>query len=268
MSLSLPRHKVDFAEILQYAEMGTDFFYDFLNMGFKLTASAGTDVPWQGTIGEVRMYAYLGQQPFSADAWFDAVKRGRTFVTNGPMIEFHVDNAMPGDEIILNKSRKLRIKARVWGHPQRMVPKKLQIVRHGETIKSIESDDKNKKELALQFELDTGHGFWIAARAEGTDGSLAHTTPIYVIRPPLRFWKFEALDDLIAARLANLDDVENLIARAKREQHKSVAHERLGLRLMIRQATQLQKRIDDARKFFKEMKQTAHRERSIRNAGK
>ncbi|MHC4444942.1 MAG: CehA/McbA family metallohydrolase, partial [Planctomycetota bacterium] len=137
MSLSLPRHKVDFAEILQYAEMGTDFFYDFLNMGFKLTASAGTDVPWQGTIGEVRMYAYLGQQPFSADAWFDAVKRGRTFVTNGPMIEFHVDNAMPGDEIILNKSRKLRIKARVWGHPQRMVPKKLQIVRHGETIKSI-----------------------------------------------------------------------------------------------------------------------------------
>ncbi|MHC4445156.1 MAG: hypothetical protein ACYTA5_21365, partial [Planctomycetota bacterium] len=131
-----------------------------------------------------------------------------------------------------------------------------------------EADDKNKKELALQFELDTGHGFWIAARAEGTDGSLAHTTPIYVIRPPLRFWKFEALDDLIAARLANLDDVENLIARAKREQHKSVAHERLGLRLMIRQATQLQKRIDDARKFFKEMKQTAHRERSIRNAGK
>jgi len=57
MSLNVPRQKVDFVEILQFSHLGTDLYYDFLNLGCKLTASAGSDVPWGGTIGEVRAYA-------------------------------------------------------------------------------------------------------------------------------------------------------------------------------------------------------------------
>ncbi|UCD30252.1 MAG: CehA/McbA family metallohydrolase, partial [Planctomycetota bacterium] len=264
MSLSSPRHKVDFAEILQYGEMGTDFFYDFHNMGFKLAASAGTDVPWQGTIGEVRMYAYIGDQPFSADAWFDAVRKGRTFVTNGPMIDLRVDQAIPGDEIVLKENRKLRIKVRAWGDPERMVPSKLEIVRHGEVIRSTESSDKSQKELSLDFKLESGYGCWIAARAEGSDGSLAHTTPVYVIREPFRFWKIEAIDDLVADRLANLEDIEKLVDRAKEIHEQSKTHERLGLKLMTRQAPELQKRVSEARKFFQSLKQEAERERILR----
>jgi len=267
MSLSLPKHKVDFAEILQYAEMGTDFFYDFLNMGFKLTASAGTDVPWQGTIGEVRMYAYIGDKPFSADAWFDAVKRGQTFVTNGPMIEFHVDNAMPGDEIVTEKPRKLRVKARTWGDPERMVPTKLEIVKHGDVIKSIAPAGKNKTDLSLDFELESGNGFWIAARADGSDGSKAHTTPVYVTRKPLRFWKYHTIDELIAARMENLKDVEKLLERAIKID-KAPTHERLGLKLMVRQTPELQQRVSDARQFYEKLKQIADSERTMRSKSK
>ena len=48
MSINVPRAKVDFVEILQFNNLGTDLYYEFLNLGCKLTASAGSDVPWAG----------------------------------------------------------------------------------------------------------------------------------------------------------------------------------------------------------------------------
>ncbi len=42
MSLNVPKGKVDFFEILQFGRLGTDLYYNFLNLGFKLIASAGS----------------------------------------------------------------------------------------------------------------------------------------------------------------------------------------------------------------------------------
>ena len=39
MSMNVPREKVDFVEILQFNQLGTDLYYEFLNLGCKLTAS-------------------------------------------------------------------------------------------------------------------------------------------------------------------------------------------------------------------------------------
>jgi hypothetical protein len=214
-SVNIPKGKVDFAEIMQFAYLGTDIYYDFLNLGYKLTASAGSDVPWGGTVGEVRIYAYTGERPFSADSWFEAVRRGRTFVTNGPMIEFSVDKALPGDELKVKKNRPLRVHARVWGKTANFVPTKLEVVLHGEVIKNLYSDDGGQEELTLDFAVSAEKGFWIAARAEASDGSSAHTTPVYVSRDSLRFWKLDSVEQLLAKRLTSLDEIEAAIEAAK-----------------------------------------------------
>jgi hypothetical protein len=171
MSINVPRGKVDFAEILQFNNLGTELYYEFLNLGCKLTASAGSDVPWGGTVGEVRAYAYLGREEFTADNWFAAFGRGRTFTTSGPMIEFTVDKALPGDEIKVKDNRRLRAQARAWGDPQRMAPIKLEIVQHGEVIRSVESNDPKSPEAKVDFEISSENGFWIAARARAGDGT-------------------------------------------------------------------------------------------------
>jgi hypothetical protein len=54
-TINVPRGKVDFLEILQFRQLGLDDWYDFLNLGYKLTASAGSDLPWGNTLGEVRV---------------------------------------------------------------------------------------------------------------------------------------------------------------------------------------------------------------------
>jgi len=65
-----PKGKVDFVELLQFNRMDPRIYYEFLRPRYKVTASCGSDVPWGGSVGEVRAYAYLGDQRFSADTWF------------------------------------------------------------------------------------------------------------------------------------------------------------------------------------------------------
>jgi len=264
MSINVPKQKADFIEILQFEKLGTDLYYEFLNLGFKMTASAGTDVPWGGTIGEVRVYAYVGDKSFSADAWFEAVKQGRTFVSNGPMVDLKVDEARPGDEIVVNKNRKVRIRARALGDPDNMLPMKLEIIRHGEVIRSIESTNTQDNELMIDFEINVDNGFWLAARVEGSDGSRALTTPVYVIRKGLRFWKYDAVDKLIDARLAEMDKVEEMIKQVM----QLGADGRAAMELMIKrlrlQGAALLKKIQESKLIYEELRQTARREKSLR----
>ena len=213
LSLNAPKGKIDFVELLQFHHMGTDLYYRFLNLGEKMTASAGSDVPWGRAIGEVRVYAYLGMAPFSADGWFEALERGRTFVTNGPMLEFSIDEALPGDQIDLESAKgPLRVQARVWGHPERLSPIRLEVVRSGEIIQTVNSEAANSKGLMLDFEYTPTSGSWLAARAYADNGSVAHTTPIYLKRPGLRFWKHETVPDLIQLNLSALKELETLAA--------------------------------------------------------
>jgi hypothetical protein len=268
MSLNVPRQKVDFAEILQFNNLGTQLYYDFLNLGCKLTASAGSDVPWGGTIGEARAYAYLGRKPFSADGWFDAFRRGRTFTTSGPMLELRVDNALPGDEIRLKSDRKLHIRARAWGDPKRMAPVKLEIVRHGEVIRSAVSADPQQPEAQLDFAVDAGFGGWIAARARGGEGTSAHTTPVYVVREGLRFWNFDGLDTLFERRMASLAEVEQIVMAARHDHAEGKLENDRYRKQLALQGDALLERVGQARKRYEELKRVQETERPLRGSTK
>lgn len=268
MSINIPKGKCDFAEVHQFNRLGTDLWYEFLNAGFKVTASCGSDVPWGGSIGEVRLYAYVGDKPFSTDGWFEAVRRGRTIVTSGPMLQFQVNNALPGDEInVKNRGEKLTIKARAWGHPNRLMPTRLEIVRHGEVVHKVEPAREGQAELKAELELEAGDGSWIAARAYANDGTAAHTTPVYVIRKPLRFWKYAVVDDLLAKRRESLNQIEQIVAEA---QMKSEAGELPGDRTLQQLAAQgpaLLERVADARKIYDDLEQIAKDEADLRSGG-
>lgn len=264
MSLNVPRAKVDFVEILQFNHLGTDLYYDFLNLGCKLTASAGSDVPWGGTIGEARAYAYLGDKPFTADNWFAAFRQGRTFTTSGPMIEFRVDDALPGDELRVEAGRQLRVRARAWGDPQRMAPMRIEIVRHGDVIRSAESTDRQRPEAEVDFTINAADGSWIAARARAGDGTSAHTTPVYVIREGLRFWKFEGLEELFSRRQESLRQIEELIAEARElDAEGKLENDRYRKQLAL-QGDALQERVKLARDLYAELARTAEAERGRR----
>lgn len=268
MSINVPKNKVDFLELMQVGILGTNLFYEFLNLGFKLTAAAGSDVPFAGTVGEVRMYAYAPEAG-DGDAWFEAVRRGRTFVTNGPMLELEVEGTIPGDELRVTRGQRVRVRARAWGHPGRSRPSRLEIVRQGQVIRRIRPSHAEEHELRLSFELEGENGYWIAARAEGGDGSQAHTTPVYVVRKPLRFWSYEKVERLIATRLHSLDEVERMVQRARSMHEGQVTDEPRDegeraawweTRRLAEQGPELLDRVAEARRIYQQLRLVWKRE--------
>jgi hypothetical protein len=206
-SINVIRGKIDFIDIMEAAQLGLEEYYDFLNLGVKLTATACSDCP-AAVVGEERMYAYTGPGKFSADSWFEAVKQGHTFITSGPMLLLTVQGAIPGDEVRVSKDAKVRIHAQAMAPERIGLPKVLEVVSHGRVIRSVEPRSSKQEKLEADFELPAAESQWIAARTTSVNGAVAHTTPVYVIVDGAGFFDRAQLPQLVVKRLKVLDWIE------------------------------------------------------------
>lgn len=202
------QHKLDFFEIMQFQQLGVEDYYDFLSLGVPLAAAAGSDFPWGATIGEVRTYAYLGAG-FSPERWFAALRRGRTFVTDGPMLSLKVNDGIPGDQVRVPARGKVHIKARAWAPPEIGSPSSLEIVAQGQVVRTAESNEATRQELAIDMDFPVESSQWIAARVRTHNGGLAHTSPVYVIVGRQPVLDRARLASLVNKRLAILEYIEN-----------------------------------------------------------
>ena len=227
-SINVIRGKVDFIDILEAARLGVDDYYDFLNMGVKLTAMSSSDNP-AAVVGEERTFAYTGPGKFTVDAWYAAVKQGHTVVSNGPMLLLEVNEAMPGDEIRVGKDAHLRIRAEAWAPESIGLPRTLELISHGRVIRCVEPSDPKQERLALDFEVPADRSQWLAARTTACNGAVAHTSPVYVIVDGASFADRSQLPELVAERLKVLEFIESRMhnRRFTRGYAPGVAHELL-----------------------------------------
>jgi len=239
MTLDILDNKVDFLEILQFCVDGGPLlvrhYYHFLDLGYKITATAGSDFPWCGVgprfgvdgpnwnarIGNVRFYTHLGKE-FSYDLWKQEVKAGHTFVSSGPMIDFAVNDQIPGDEIELQGPATLSIKAKGYGHEGQVPLSRLEIIAHGKVIASSTPGETGQSadQLSIDMGLPVDKGIWIAARCYAGLNQVAHTTPVYVTINDNGFMNPETsarylelneryLDELEAELAAPHENIEN-----------------------------------------------------------
>ncbi|MBS0396517.1 MAG: CehA/McbA family metallohydrolase, partial [Proteobacteria bacterium] len=106
--------KVDYIEIVGFADHRSTagVWYRLLNLGFRLPAAGGTDAmanyaSLRGPVGMNRAYVALPEQAggVDADAWFAALKAGRSFATNGPLLDFSLGGQPIGGELALAGAR-------------------------------------------------------------------------------------------------------------------------------------------------------------------
>jgi hypothetical protein len=245
------------------ANSGLRMWYRYLNCGFRLTATAGTDkMTTFVTVGANRVYARV-EGEFTYQSWIDALKRGNTFVSNNPLVTFTVNGREPGASLALgsNKDRALEIHACA---ESQLPYDRLEIVRNGEVIGSATpSGPRHTAEIHLEHPLRGS--CWLTARAmedlgrypavefgkihraEGTlfsslygtrrpENVFAHTSPVYAILDgkPIRNWDDaqyyvgymqHAIDWLRQeARFASAEDRKSSIAAF--EQAKAIYEQR------------------------------------------
>jgi hypothetical protein len=216
MALYNPFDLVDFNSVMQ-AALNTELMYHYLNLGYKMTASAGTDTPYGGTVGSVRVYAFAGNSgPFNPDAWFQAVKSGHTFVSTGPMIDFRVGESIPGDELEIRDDKLLKVRIVAHGLEGKSAPKFVRLIRFGKVLKEVVATVPAKGSLELECEVPPGNGGWLAAQVIGEDGSEALTTPVYLKRQGFRTWDVEQVPQLLEAQEVVLRDIETMVAESKK----------------------------------------------------
>jgi hypothetical protein len=200
MSLNIIKGKADGLEICEFGDVDDTLYNEFLNLGVKLTATAGSDVPWGNSVGQSRMYAYTSGRR-DPDAWYEAVKAGHTFVTAGPMLELWVNGKPPGTEIEAAPGDVIEVRATA---SSRLVPPRyLDLIAQGDVVRSISARAGSAEPLALQFRLNVRESTWIAARC-----AHAHTTPVYIRVNGKPFWKLRAVPELVEKRLKNLNDMD------------------------------------------------------------
>lgn len=80
-------------------------WYRYLNCGYHVAAVGGTDkMSAQTAVGTVRTYAKIDpERAFDYRGWMDAVRKGETFVTYGPLLEFTVEGKPMGSRISLKQ---------------------------------------------------------------------------------------------------------------------------------------------------------------------
>jgi hypothetical protein len=151
------------------ANDGLRLWYRYLNCGFRLTATAGTDkMTTFVTVGANRVFARI-QGEFTYQNWINALKDGRTFVTNSPVLGFTVNGHDPGATLRID-SKKDKI-ARVHAVAESQLPyDRLEIVANGTVVgQSTPSGNRHKAEIHLEYPMQ--QSCWLAARVcEDLDG--------------------------------------------------------------------------------------------------
>jgi len=173
-----------------------DLYYQFLNAGFRLPIAAGTDkfgeeIP----LGSNRVFA-RADPPSNYASWLEAIRAGKTFVSNGPLLDFDVDGGKPGDVVEFKNSK--RVKARVTARS--ILPfNTLEIVLNGATVghKTLPIYSNAPVDgvytMKLEATVDLARSGWLAARVlDHPDlknrilprelSVFSHTSPIYFLR--------------------------------------------------------------------------------------
>jgi hypothetical protein len=159
-------------------------YYRLLDAGCRpaLVGGSGKDSN-AVALGAVRTYARLepGQAPDYA-AWAAAVRAGRTFATNGPLLTLTADGAGPGAVFDLTPQSRhvaVRVEARAT------VPfDQVEVLHDGAVIASKPASGA-RQAAALEAEVNVTRPGWLAARCWSgerlADGQCvyAHTTPVF-----------------------------------------------------------------------------------------
>src|SRR5262245_26900966 len=126
------------------ADSGLRQWYRYLNCGFRLTATAGTDkMTTFVTVGANRVYGRIAGD-FTYQSWIDTLKQGRTFVTNNPLLTFTVNGRESGSTLSLasGKDKILQIHARA---ESQLPYDRLEIICNGQVIgEAMPSSERHK----------------------------------------------------------------------------------------------------------------------------
>jgi len=188
--------KLDYMEIVGFSDHKSTaaVWYRLLNLGYRIPAGAGTDAttnyaaPIRGNAGFDRVYALVLRDVvhgINLDSWIDSLKNGRTFATNGPLINFTLNGEIVGSELQLEKpQQEVAFTARL----RSIVPvDHLEVVCNGKVVKDLKLEGA-RDSADVKGTIPMAESGWCVLRTYSDQAvypvldnyAYATTSPVYV----------------------------------------------------------------------------------------
>lgn len=178
--------KVDAFEVTYFEDSPFDvlgLWYTLLDAGLRVPLVGASGKDSNGVaLGRMRTYARLTPgASFAYGTWIEAVRAGRTFITNGPLLLFSANEQDPGATLHLSPGGVVRLRTLVQGSVPWDV---VEILHNGQVVAATRDVT-----APLEVEVPVPEGGWLAARCSGQtqvpdrpayQRVFAHTSPIYV----------------------------------------------------------------------------------------
>lgn len=225
---------IDFLEVFTFRTPSYDLWYEALDAGFEIAPTAGSDYPCGGggvPPGTPRFYARVNGS-LTPESWLAAVRAGRTFVTNGPVISLSVDGRGMGEELVVNEPTDVLLKATVRFDPESDHVRAVDVVRDSEVV-AVYSATTAPGRIDIEASISIQEASWLAIRTFGTRlrargrwrNSFAHSAPVrvHVAGQPLlgetrraraRIEAWATRLDELEAQLVNDERLPELVSRA------------------------------------------------------
>jgi Tol biopolymer transport system component len=219
--------RVDYFELVSFSDprANDSVWHRLLNLGYRIPAGAGTDAmanyaSLRGPVGLNRTYL-AGTAP-DATALTGALRHGRGFVTNAPLLGLRIDGASPGDTLAYAAPRTVRYEAAV----RSIVPlDRIEILVNGKVARRLRAPNRRDGDFSGRIELPASG--WVALRAMAMDANplvadlypYGHTNPVWVeigaqpARSPLDAAYFVRWMERVIADAAERDEYHDDIER-------------------------------------------------------
>lgn len=136
-------------------------YYQVLNAGLRIPPSAGSaSGVLPNPVGYNRVYAHVGEE-FTVPRWWEAMRAGRVFVTNGPLLRVLADGELPGAEFSAPSGRKRTARLEIQMNTADPVSA-IEIVVNGDVVRSLPADVDGSMRFHVDLTLEPG---WFLVRA-------------------------------------------------------------------------------------------------------
>jgi hypothetical protein len=185
--------KVDYIEVVGFSDhrATADVWYRLLNLGYRIPTGSGTDAmanyaDLRGPVGMNRVFLDTGGDVSQA-AVNAALKAGRTFASNGPLLGLDVDGKHPGDTIARSASGRVHYRVAM----RSPVPvEHLELVLNGKVAKSFEPTG-DRMSFDAEGDIPVATSGWMVLRAWNGHADpqvldiypYATTSPVYLELP-------------------------------------------------------------------------------------
>ncbi len=167
-------------------ELGSSqIWHRLLNFGVNIVPTAGTDA-FPGfyrsmAVGSTRVYVRL-RDPLNLNGYLESLKKGHSFVSTGPLMDFQIDGLGPGD--VVKPSEDANWKLDLYSAT---AVETVEILVNGSVVareKGLQAAGSASYSGSLQLPV----GGWVAARAYGGPSGwpvmdsypFAHTAPVWI----------------------------------------------------------------------------------------